>query len=58
MKFHRGIAGPHLIAVPKSTLDNWKREVNKWVPGFRVLVLQGTKEERVRAAINVKSSAG
>ncbi|KAL1410183.1 chromatin remodeling complex Adenosinetriphosphatase [Vanrija albida] len=47
LKFHRGIAGPHLIVVPKSTLDNWSREVNKWVPGFRTLVLQGTKEERL-----------
>lgn len=46
LKFHRGINGPHLIVVPKSTLDNWAREVERWVPGFRVLVLQGTKEER------------
>ncbi|KLT41054.1 putative chromatin remodelling complex ATPase chain [Cutaneotrichosporon oleaginosum] len=48
LKFHRGINGPHLVVVPKSTLDNWQREVNKWVPGFRVLVLQGTKEERAQ----------
>ena len=47
LKFHRGTAGPHLVAVPKSTLDNWSREVAKWVPGFNALVLQGTKEERV-----------
>ncbi|GMK54535.1 hypothetical protein CspeluHIS016_0111210 [Cutaneotrichosporon spelunceum] len=48
LKFHRGINGPHLVVVPKSTLDNWQREVHKWVPGFRVLVLQGTKEERAQ----------
>lgn len=47
LKFHQGTAGPHLIVVPKSTLNNWAREVDKWVPGFRVCVLQGTKEERV-----------
>lgn len=46
LKFHQGIPGPHLIIVPKSTLDNWAREVAKWVPGFNVVVLQGTKEER------------
>lgn len=41
-----GITGPHLVAVPKSTLDNWKREFHKWTPDVNVLVLQGDKEER------------
>ncbi|KAK2806796.1 hypothetical protein FQN50_005658 [Emmonsiellopsis sp. PD_5] len=41
-----GITGPHLICVPKSTLDNWKREFAKWTPEVNVLVLQGAKEER------------
>ncbi|KAI1336895.1 chromatin-remodeling complex ATPase-like protein [Xylariaceae sp. FL0016] len=40
------ITGPHLILVPKSTLDNWKREFAKWTPEVNVLVLQGAKEER------------
>ncbi|GFF22698.1 ISWI chromatin-remodeling complex ATPase ISW2 [Aspergillus lentulus] len=40
------ITGPHLVAVPKSTLDNWKREFHKWTPEVNVLVLQGDKEER------------
>lgn len=40
------ITGPHLIAVPKSTLDNWAREFKKWTPEVDVLVLQGAKEER------------
>jgi SNF2 family DNA or RNA helicase len=47
LKFQQGTAGPHLIVVPKSTLNNWAREVEKWVPGFRTTVLQGTKEDRV-----------
>lgn len=47
----RDITGPHLIAVPKSTLDNWKREFEKWTPEVNVLVLQGAKEER-RELIN------
>lgn len=38
--------GYHLIVVPKSTLDNWRREFEKWVPGFQVIVLQGMKEDR------------
>ncbi|KAL2110936.1 hypothetical protein VUR80DRAFT_553 [Thermomyces stellatus] len=41
-----GITGPHLITVPKSTLDNWKREFERWTPEVNVLVLQGAKEER------------
>lgn len=40
------ITGPHLVIVPKSTLDNWKREFAKWTPEVDVLVLQGAKEER------------
>ncbi|GAA6060422.1 hypothetical protein JCM10212_002190 [Sporobolomyces blumeae] len=48
LKFHRGIHGPHLIVVPKSTLDNWRREIAKWVPGFNVVSLTGTKEERAQ----------
>jgi SWI/SNF-related matrix-associated actin-dependent regulator of chromatin subfamily A member 5 len=41
-----GTTGPHLIVVPKSTLDNWKREFARWTPEVNVLVLQGAKEER------------
>ncbi|KAL8686334.1 MAG: hypothetical protein Q9218_007177 [Villophora microphyllina] len=42
----RGTNGPHLIVVPKSTLDNWNREFTKWTPEVNLLVLQGAKEER------------
>ncbi|KAI9758913.1 MAG: hypothetical protein M4579_002724 [Chaenotheca gracillima] len=42
----QGITGPHLITVPKSTLDNWKREFARWTPETNVLVLQGAKDER------------
>lgn len=41
-----GITGPHLITVPKSTLDNWRREFERWTPDVNVLVLQGAKDER------------
>ncbi|KAI9838805.1 MAG: chromatin remodeling complex Adenosinetriphosphatase [Thelocarpon superellum] len=46
LRYIQGIAGPHLVIVPKSTLDNWKREFGKWTPDVNVLVLQGAKEER------------
>ncbi|KAJ9162085.1 Chromatin-remodeling complex ATPase-like protein [Coniochaeta hoffmannii] len=41
-----GITGPHLILVPKSTLDNWHREFTRWTPEANILVLQGQKDER------------
>ena len=45
------IKGPHLITVPKSTLDNWHREFKRWTPEVDVLVLQGAKDDR-HALIN------
>jgi len=42
----RDIKGPHLIVVPKSTLDNWRREFTMWTPEVDVLILQGAKDER------------
>ncbi|KAF3913331.1 hypothetical protein ABW20_dc0103309 [Dactylellina cionopaga] len=46
LRFIRDISGPHLVIVPKSTLDNWKREFTRWIPDVHTLVLQGAKEER------------
>lgn len=46
LRFIGDIKGPHLVVVPKSTLDNWRREFEKWVPEINVLILQGAKEER------------
>lgn len=46
LRFFKGTTGPFLIAVPKSTLDNWHREFSKWIPEIDVLILQGAKEER------------
>ena len=34
----KGIKGPHLIMVPKSTLSNWVREFNNFCPRFEWLV--------------------
>lgn len=41
-----GINGPHLVLVPKSTLENWQREFAKWTPEVSTVVIQGDKETR------------
>ncbi|KAG8831498.1 hypothetical protein FRC17_003070 [Serendipita sp. 399] len=46
LKHIKGNSGPHLIVVPKTTLQNWAREFAQWVPDFDIVVLTGTKEER------------
>jgi SWI/SNF-related matrix-associated actin-dependent regulator of chromatin subfamily A member 5 len=46
LRFTCGINGPHLVCVPKSTLDNWRREFARWIPEINVFVLQGAKDER------------
>ena len=46
LRYFCRISGPHLIVVPKSTLDNWRREFEMWIPEINVLILQGAKDER------------
>lgn len=46
LQHYQKVEGPHLVIVPKSTLQNWKNEFNRWVPSLNVLVYNGTKEER------------
>ncbi|KAJ2797846.1 chromatin remodeling complex Adenosinetriphosphatase, partial [Coemansia furcata] len=46
LKHYRGMRGPHLIVVPKSTLHNWKSEFNRWVPDLDVFLLHGDKTSR------------
>ncbi|KAJ1957620.1 chromatin remodeling complex Adenosinetriphosphatase [Dipsacomyces acuminosporus] len=46
LRHFRGIPGPHLIVVPKSTLHNWKAEFNRWVPDLDVFLLHGDKNAR------------
>ncbi|EPQ30497.1 uncharacterized protein PFL1_02023 [Pseudozyma flocculosa PF-1] len=48
LKNFRDTPGFHLVVVPKSTLDNWRREFERWVPGFNVITMQGTKEDRTK----------
>lgn len=51
LRYIKKVDGPFIVIVPKSTLDNWRREFAKWTPDVNVLVLQGAKEERA-ALIN------
>ncbi|CAK7918968.1 ISWI chromatin-remodeling complex ATPase Isw2p [[Candida] anglica] len=46
LRYVKKIDGPFIVIVPKSTLDNWRREFAKWTPDVNVCVLQGNKELR------------
>lgn len=46
LRYIEKIPGPFFIIAPKSTLNNWIREINSWTPEFNAFILQGTKEER------------
>ncbi|KAF7309662.1 hypothetical protein MIND_00337300 [Mycena indigotica] len=52
LKFHKDVHGPHLVVVPKSTLQNWAREFERWSPQFNVVLLTGSKEERAEIVVN------
>lgn len=42
----KDIWGPFLIVAPVSTLHNWKDEINRFLPDFKVLGYWGTQKER------------
>lgn len=44
----RGITGPHMVIVPKSTLHNWLNEFRRWCPVIKAVKFHGNREERVR----------
>ncbi|CDO96475.1 unnamed protein product [Kluyveromyces dobzhanskii CBS 2104] len=46
LRYIKGIEGPYIVIVPKSTLDNWQREFAKWTPEVKTVILQGDKDSR------------
>ena len=46
LREYKNINGPFMIIAPKSTLGNWFKEFNKWLPQCRVVKLLATKEQR------------
>lgn len=52
LRYVQEVEGPHIVIVPKSTLDNWNREFHRWTPDVNVLVLQGDKDERAKIIKN------
>ena len=45
----QNIPGPHLLLVPKSTLQNWLNEVNKGLPQAKPFILHGDAAARKQA---------
>mmetsp|Transcript_962 Transcript_962/g.2268 ORF Transcript_962/g.2268 Transcript_962/m.2268 type:complete len:970 (+) Transcript_962:111-3020(+) len=50
LKKTQDVRGPHLVVAPGSTLENWRREVQRWVPWARVEVYHGSQAARTGLA--------
>ncbi|CAL8461937.1 g1468 [Coccomyxa elongata] len=43
-----GDAGPHIIVVPASLLENWQRELKRWCPSLKVVLYYGKDKGQLR----------
>ena len=46
LKHFKHSGGPHIVIVPKSTLQNWVNEFNRWCPSLKAVCLIGDQETR------------
>ena len=53
LRYIEKVPGPFLVIAPKSTLNNWLREINRWTPDVNAFILQGDKEERSLSLIHI-----
>jgi len=53
MKYFRNKARPHLVIVPKSTLQNWVNEFKRFCPSVKVQCMKGLAEERNEFVKNI-----
>lgn len=53
LRQYKGLTGPHLIIVPKSTLGNWMNEIKRWCPDIRAIRFHGSQEERKHQMSNL-----
>lgn len=49
--------GPFLIVVPSSTIENWKREFEKWCPILNVELYNGTQAERMHRQDEIRNTS-
>jgi len=55
LREYRGITGPHMVIVPKSTLHNWLNEFRRWCPSIKAVKFHGNAEERTYQKENLVS---
>lgn len=48
LKYHKNVSGPHLIVVPLSTIANWEKEFQRFLPKLRVLHGHCYKHEKTK----------
>eukprot|EP00117_Sycon_ciliatum_P021106 scpid31460/ scgid5564/ SWI/SNF-related matrix-associated actin-dependent regulator of chromatin subfamily A containing DEAD/H box 1 len=54
------VAGPYLIAVPSSTIENWEREIALWCPDMndKLLSYRGSQPERLGLQEELRANPG
>ncbi len=43
---HQGVVTHAFLVVPASLLDQWRREIDKWAPELRAIIVRGSPTER------------